>query len=109
MSEQDPFVAATIGEEYTGKSVNYYKLQIRHPVSGQDAYMAECQDIIETLGMDFNEANAFKAIWRRAAARTLGLKKKGYDGGLYDAEKVLYAGQRLVATSKAKFVLVIKE
>lgn len=87
--------------EYTGASVSYYKLHIASPVSGQDAYMAECQDIIENLGMDFNEANAFKALWRRAAARTLGKTKKGYDGGLYDAEKVLYAAQRLVALAKA--------
>ena len=86
--------------EYTGGSVSYYKLQIANPVSGQNAYMAECQDIIETLNMDFNEANAFKAIWRRAAARTLGLVKKGSNGGLYDAEKILYAGQRLVALAK---------
>lgn len=86
--------------EYTGGSVGYYKVVIEHPVSGQDAYMAECQDIIEVLNMDFNEANAFKAIWRRAAARTLGLTKKGHNGGLYDAEKILYAGQRLVALAK---------
>lgn len=86
--------------EYTGGSVSYYKLKVTRPVSGQDAYMAECQDIIEVLNMDFNEANAFKAIWRRAAARTLGLTKKGNNGGLYDAEKILYAGQRLVALEK---------
>ena len=52
--------------------------------------------------MNFAEGNAFKAIWRRAAQRTLGLRKAGAkDDGLYDAEKVEFFGARLVAQSKA--------
>ena len=58
--------------------------------------MAECNDIIEALGMNYAEGNAFKAIWRRAAARTLGKAKKGYEDGLYDAQKVEFFGKRLV-------------
>lgn len=82
--------------EYTGGSVSYYKVRIGAPLSGNDAYVAECNDIIEALGMNYAEGNAFKAIWRMCAARTLGKKKQGYTDGLYDAEKVAFFGARMV-------------
>lgn len=87
--------------EYTGGSSSYYSVDITNPTTeGRPPYTAECNDIIEALGMNYAEGNAFKAIWRRAAARTLGLTKKGYDDGLYDAEKVEFFGKRLVVQSK---------
>ena len=89
-----------MAEEYTGGSVSYYAVDINRPLDEKaDPYKAECQDIIDALGMDFNEGCAFKAIWRRAAARNLGLRKKGYDDGLYDAQKVEFYGARMVAKS----------
>ena len=88
-------------QEYTGGSVSYYKVQVNSPTSGGDPYMAECNDVIEALGMNYAEGNAFKALWRRAAAR-LGKSKKGYTDGLYDAEKVVFFGQRLVEQEKAQ-------
>lgn len=88
--------------EYTGGSSSYYSLEVKNTTSGGPAYMAECNDIIEALGMNFAEGNAFKALWRRAAQRTLGKVKKGADAdGLYDAEKVEFFGKRLVEQSKA--------
>lgn len=86
--------------EYTGGSVSYYQVKITAPTSGGDAYTAECNDIIEALGMNYAEGNAFKAIWRRCAARTLGKAKAGYKDGLYDAEKVVFFGERMVAQEK---------
>ncbi len=83
--------------EYTGGSVSYYKISIAAPLSGNAPYVAECNDIIEALGMNYAEGNAFKAIWRMCAARTLGVKKRGYTDGLYDAEKVAFFGARMVA------------
>ena len=83
--------------EYTGGSVSYYKISIAVPLSGNAPYVAECNDIIEALGMNYAEGNAFKAIWRMCAARTLGVKKRGYTDGLYDAEKVVFFGTRMVA------------
>lgn len=87
---------------YTGGSVDYYQVTITNPTTeGRPGYIAECNDIIEALGMNFAEGNAFKALWRRAAQRTLGLRKAGAKGdGLYDAEKVKFFGERLVAQSK---------
>lgn len=84
-------------KEYTGGSVSYYAIDVNAPLNeNSDPYTAECQDIIEALKLDYNEGNVLKAIWRRAAAR-LGRSKKGYDDGLYDAEKIAFYGQRLVA------------
>ena len=85
--------------EYTGGSVSYYAIEVTDPVSGGEPYTAECLDIIEALQMNYNEGNAFKANWRRAAAR-LGKKKKGYTDGLYDAEKVEFYGGRMVVEAK---------
>lgn len=82
--------------EYTGKDVSYYLVKIESP-KRLDPYTAECEDIIEALGMTFAEGCAFKAIWRKCAARTLGIAKAGYKGGLYDAEKTQYYGGRMVA------------
>lgn len=89
-------------ETYTGGSSDYYQVEItKTTTEGRPAYTAECNDIIEALNMNFAEGNAFKALWRRAAQRTLGLRKAGSkDDGLYDAEKVEFFGARLVAQSK---------
>lgn len=97
-------VAETKVPEYTGGSVDYYKVEVKNPTSFgiNTPYLAECNDIIEALGMNYAEGNAFKALWRRAAHRTLGKKKAGAsDNGLYDAEKVAFFGQRLIEQSKA--------
>lgn len=83
----------------TGLSTNYYKLEITKPANLPDPYTCECQDIIERLGMSFNEGEAFKALWRKAARRTLGLTKEGVDG-LYDAEKIKYFGERVYEQEK---------
>ena len=88
--------------EYTGGSVSYYKAPVAAPLSGCAPYVAECNDIIEALGMSYAEGNAFKAIWRLCAARTLGVKKRGYTDGLYDAEKVAFFGARMVAQEKGR-------
>jgi len=84
--------------EYTGGSVNYYKLHIDNPTTIADPYACECNDIIEALGMNYAEGNAFKAIWRSCAARNIGLSKRGDQGdGVYDAEKVVFFGQRMLS------------
>lgn len=88
--------------EYTGGSVSYYTVHIANPTTaGREPYDAECNDIIEALRMDYAEGNVFKAIWRRAAARQ-GLAKRGYTDGLYDAEKIVFFGKRLVEQEKSK-------
>lgn len=85
--------------EYTGGSSNYYKVFVKSPTTLDAPYEAECNDIIEALKMTFAEGNAFKAIWRKAKARQ-GVQKKGYDNGLYDSEKVVFFGERMVVEAK---------
>lgn len=75
--------------------MNYYLAEVKDPQrESQTPYMAECEDIIQALQMDFNEGNEFKAIWRTAAAR-LGNGKPGQKA-LYDAEKRAHYAQRSV-------------
>ncbi|MDH1556854.1 hypothetical protein N5E86_20605 [Stutzerimonas stutzeri] len=93
--------AEALNYEYTGSSVSYYSAEVRNPTTpGREPYTAECNDIIEALDMNFAEGNAFKALWRRAAARQ-GRSKRHYTDGLYDAEKVVFFGERLVVQEKA--------
>ncbi len=82
----------------TGGSNDYYKVHVANPTSGIRPYMAECNDIIEALDMNYAEGNAFKAVWRRAALR----KGGGKPGStlLYEAEKVEFFGKRLVEQSR---------
>lgn len=84
----------------SGADGSYYEVDISHPKSGKP-YRAECLDIIEALKMDFNEGNAFKALWRRAAGR-LGNVKKGNEDPLYDAQKIEFYGNRILEQEENK-------
>ncbi len=86
----------------TGSSVDYYRVKIENPTTAVIPYVAECNDLIEALGMTFAEGNAFKAIWRSCAERTLGVSKANYDGAIYDAEKVLFFANRMLQANKLK-------
>lgn len=88
--------------ETSGDHVDYYSVQIDDPTKpDRPSYMAECEDIIEALGMTFPEGEAFKSLWRNAAMRVLGKAKAG-DTAIRNAEKVAFFGQRLVAIERSK-------
>ena len=99
--EKDDELPALEGtEEHTGGSSSYYTVAIDNPQEEcKQPYEAECIDVMRALGMNVDEVNAFKAIWRTAAARTLLKTKKG-NNELYDAEKVLFAAQNMVRAYK---------
>lgn len=78
----------------SGGNNDYWLVDIPKP-KRLKPYRAECEDIIEALGMNFQEGEAFKAIWRKAADR-LGNGKPG-DTALRNAEKVEHFGSRMVA------------
>lgn len=82
----------------TGASSGYYRVDIDRPIEG-DPYTAECLDVIMALGMTFAEGEAFKALWRKAAARQG--KVKAGNTALYNAEKVAFFGQQMVRMEKA--------
>lgn len=80
--------------ELTGGSSDYYKVLVASPTTAPEPYTAECNDIIEALEMTFAEGNAFKALWRLAAAR-LGQGKPGTTAR-YDSEKIVFFGHRIL-------------
>lgn len=86
----------------TGKSNSYYRVHIAHPNQAEVPYTAECGDVIEALGMDFNDGNAFKAIWRKWASLTLGVAKPDYPGPLYDTEKSVFYTARSLTLLKER-------
>lgn len=94
------YIKAIGPDIYTGGSVDYYSVEIMNPTSGSDPYIAECNDIIEALGMSYAQGNIFKAVWRMCAAENLGKSKRGYEDGLYDAEKIVFFGEREVVKRK---------
>lgn len=87
---------------------NYYVVPIKNPQrKEQEPYQAECEDIIQALGMTFDEGCAFKALWRTAAAR-MGNGKPG-NKALYDCQKLVHYANRilnkeLVAEAVAPFL-----
>lgn len=86
----------TDAREYTGGSVSYYRARVVSPTSpSQPPYTAECNDIIEALGLNYAEGNILKALWRQAAARQ-GKSKRGYADSKYDLEKIMFFGARLL-------------
>ena len=78
-------------EEHTGGSSSYYDLKVG-PTT------IKCLDIIEGLGMSYNEGNILKAVWRIAAAKQ-GKTKKG-NNTHYDSEKIVFFGERLLEEHK---------
>ena len=83
------------------RKANYYQVDIARPVDPESApYLAECADIIEALNMTFNEGEAFKALWRLAAARQGRAKAGG--NPVYDADKVAHYGARTAAHTRAQ-------
>lgn len=79
--------------EDSGGSCEYYRVHIPKPTTAISSYVAECNDVIETLGMTYAEANIFKEIWRSAAARTLGKRKAGHSEQR-GAEKIEFFAKR---------------
>jgi hypothetical protein len=85
--------------ESSGTDNNYWLLDI---VDSKrcGSYQCECEDVIEALEMNFQEGEAFKAIWRKAGQRQ-GNGKPG-NSALRDAEKIAHFGQRMVAIERRK-------
>lgn len=83
----------------SGGFVSYYLAPIPYPQRPEQApYTAECEDIIEALRMNPDEANIFKEIWRTASER-LGNGKPG-NTPIRAAEKYVHYGQRLLRRAR---------
>lgn len=83
---------------------NWYVVPIKNPQrKEQEPYQAECEDIIQALGMTFDEGCAFKALWRNAAAR-MGNGKPG-NTAVYDAEKLVHYANRILAKERIAVIV----
>lgn len=92
---------ANLQQALTGLRVNYYLAQVKQPQrEEQKPYQAECEDIIQALGMTFDEGCLFKALWRNASAR-LDNGKPG-QSAVYDAEKMTHYASRIHAWELSK-------
>jgi len=83
----------SVKEEESGGSCDYYRVDVSFTFDGRDGYTAECGEIIEALQLNQYEANAFKEIWRMAAARQ-GKQKKG-NTEVRGGEKIEWCGQMI--------------
>lgn len=83
------------------KNVSYYHAFIEFPQrDDQPAYNAECEDIIEALQLNPDEANIFKEIWRGANARLDPARGKPGHTPLYGAEKISHYADRILRRIK---------
>lgn len=84
---------------------NWYVVPVKNPQrKEQEPYQAECEDIIQALGMTFDEGCAFKALWRNAASR-MGNGKPG-NTAVYDAEKLVHYANRIL--SKERIAAIVE-
>lgn len=80
--------------QLNGGLTSYYLCRVEHPQrEAQIPYVAECEDIIEALQMNPDEANIFKELWRSANAR-LQNGKVGHTP-LYSAQKLIHYSARI--------------
>ncbi len=77
-------------KQSSGGNNDYYVADITNP-KRLEPCRVECEDVIMALGMTFGQGEAFKAIWRDAAAK-LGNGKPG-DTAIRNAEKVVHYGE----------------
>lgn len=83
---------------------NWYVVPVKNPQrKEQEPYQAECEDIIQALGMTFDEGCAFKALWRNAAAR-MGNGKPG-NTAVYDAEKLVHYANRVLTKERVAAIV----
>jgi hypothetical protein len=96
MSQNTQSEAKPTSVEDSGLRVNYYLVFVADPQrEGQPPYMAECEDIIEALNMNFDEANIFKELWRTANERTHGKGKAG-NNPIRAAQKLVHYSGRIL-------------
>lgn len=80
----------------TGGNVNYYLIKVDHP-KRLEPYIAEVEDLIESLNMTFAEGTILKSLIRLCKLR----QDEGKPGStkLYEAEKIKYYAERVHALS----------
>lgn len=78
----------------TGGNVNYYLIKVDKP-KRLEPYVAEVEDLIESLNMTFAEGTLLKSLVRLCKLRQDGGKPGSTS--LYEAEKIKYYADRVHA------------
>ena len=86
-------------KEITGGNVNYYLINVGKP-KRLEPYVAEVEDIIEALDMNFAEGTLFKSLIRLCKLRQ-DLGKPG-SSELYEAQKIKYYADRVLVKAQNK-------
>lgn len=76
----------------------YYECEVDHPQNpkqGGVPYVANCEDIIQALGLTFDEGCEFKSLWRRGRGRQGFVKAEST--ALRDAQKAHHYSGRVLA------------
>lgn len=83
--------------EDSGGHCEYYHCEVAHPQNPNQTvpYIANCEDIIQSLGLTFDEGCEFKSIWRRGRGRQ-GFKK-AESTAVRDATKAVHYAKRVLA------------
>ncbi len=78
----------------TGGNVNYYLIKVDKP-KRLEPYIAEVEDLIESLNMSFAEGTVLKSLVRLCKLK----QNQGKSGStlLYEAEKIKYYADRIHA------------
>lgn len=82
--------------EDSGSYCEYYQCPVTHPQNPNQAapYIANCEDIIQALGLTFDEGCEFKSIWRRGRGRQGFVKAESTP--LRDAVKAVHYAMRIM-------------
>ena len=83
-------------EENSGGHCEYYHCEVAHPqnLNQPVGYIANCEDIIQALGLTFDEGCEFKSIWRRGRGRQGFVKAESTP--LRDAIKAVHYANRVM-------------
>jgi hypothetical protein len=84
-------------KEITGSNVNYYLIDVSHP-KRLEPYVAEVEDIIESLDMNFAEGTILKSLVRLCKLKQ-NFGKPG-SSRLYEAQKIKYYADRILAQAQ---------
>ena len=83
--------------EDSGSHCEYYHCEVTHPQNPNQSvgYIANCEDIIQALGLTFDEGCEFKSIWRRGRGRQGFVKAEST--ALRDAAKAVHYAKRVLS------------
>lgn len=90
--------------EDSASHCEYYHCPVTRPQNPNQElpYIANCEDIIQALGLTFDEGCEFKSLWRRGRGRQGYVKAEST--AVRDAQKAVHYATRVLAYERSKEV-----